>query len=411
MEKSGASTPSTLKTLLGLSAEAGHPQVREAFWAEVRARTETPKNVETENGLNEAVSTLQDLCAQYFQYNAEQLKVVSGMVGNTRNDHPDAAIIKTEGGALAKALEKQATAFAVCALNIEGAKALLDTQIRDALQAAQEEHKNLDWTYDLTRQMAMMCKRRDMLSAYMERIGRARPLVIQIEKAFAALEKTLYDIIGPTKAQALCQEFTGLVRKRSFREAKAFVKAAARRDTTALFRLKKKERRERWKVAIEAFEVIADFVNKLTPRLVGRENVLFLREWEVKLAYEDMQRQLETTKEFIAKFQVAEIRFRRSTLDTERQRLYEISSFTAYLDLLDQLRKGSLFPMETLKDVRRFESEILNKVRYVLSEEARAVSQIDAKIARLRLPPDPGSVDVGEIDLFEGTGAQAAGAA
>lgn len=368
--------------LLGIAPDSSSAAVRKALCTRVEEAALS--------GADGAPEEIERLCALYFDFCAAWHKYLAGG-GSGGNDHPDAAKLKTEGGALTRNYQKVIVGYACCRWQIANVARQLEADIEKAAQNASPEHKDIPWTYDLPAQVALMTRKREVLSDYMTRIRQARPVVDRLEPAFAAFETNCHALLGKGGAKMQMDEFTGLLRKHRFGEARRAVHRLSKKDRRFPFWPGRRERREKWEQVETLAAAVIDCVEKTTLRLEGRGGRMFLRDWEVRLAYETMERELAQAISFLEKYTVPEIRYRRDALDREGERLAALSSFEKLLDLLDDLLKGRFNAMKTLKDVKDFEAGPLLRVRHALDTVAGDTAKIEKKVLSLASGPDPAS--------------------
>lgn len=386
--------------LLGIPPDSSSAAIRKALCARI--------DEAALSGADGAPEEIERLCVLYFDFCAAWHKYLAA-AGAGKNDHPDAAKLKTEGGALTRNFQKVIIRYACCRWRIGNVARRLEADIEKAAQGASPGHKDIPWTYDLPAQVALMTRKREVLSDYMARIRKARPVVDRLEPAFAAFETNCNVLLGKGGAKAQMDEFTGLLRRHRFGEARRAVRRLSKKNRRFPFWPGRRERREKWEQVESLAAAVIDCVEKTTLRLEGRGGRMFLRDWEVRLAYETMERELEQASGFLEKYTVPEIRYRRDALDRESERLAALSSFEKLLDLLDDILKGRFNAMKTLKDVKDFEAGPLLRLRHALDTVAGDTEKIEKKALSLASGPDPASVpDDGSILAALDAGAGAA---
>lgn len=194
-------------------------------------------------------------------------------------------------------------------------------------------------------------------------------------------------------------EYIGLLRKHCYQDADKFIKKQSKKDLKRLLCFDRKERQKKWKMIFEITDLISLCIQKRTKHLTGRGGRIFLRQWEINLAYESMSDELTQARDFLAKYEVPEIRYRRDALDRQAESLQRLTKLDDMIDLYEELLKGRFFPMKTLKDVRAFEEGTLKKVYFMTQAISKDLDNAEEAIIKLSLPPDPESVP--DDKLFE----------
>ncbi len=384
---------------IGLAENSSHKDLRKNFISYIKKQVREDSDPTTQE---DRQAQLEDLCKIYFDYHKGYIESIAPNGGKSEGDHEEAGRVKSEAGAITRGVGKAIIQFATCELELYTTMLVLDQDIEQARGDVEEEHRDIEWSYDLPDQIAVSCRRRDMLSIYMARINKAKPIVALLDLVFKFLDRALSDLLDAEQAKKLIDDFIGHLRKKKFSLAETVFDQIAEKESKAFFRKNKKQRREQWVLVVEISKIITELVQKKVKQLVGREDNIFLRNFEVRLAYDDMEKQLLQAREYIAKYQVPEIRYRREALDREKERLYNVDSFETLLDSYERLEKSCKFPMKTLKDVRSFEAEIYGEAKKIIGAKSDVVEQTSHKIEELSKGPNPEAVP--DDALFSGEG-------
>lgn len=389
MDDQCAARHQALCAALQIDGESSYPATKKAFVDRLAAMDPSrPDGAE-------------ELCALFFDYCTAWHTYLGGAASDSA-DHDDAARLKIEAGAITRNYQKVILQLALCRMTLRGIAGRLDSDISRAAAESNPDNSAIQWTYDLPPQVALMTRRRSVLSDYMVRIRRAKPIVEKLEFAFAAQERILRDLTGDGAAKSAIEDFTGLLRKHRYRDARKLMQEKQKKDMANLFRLKRKERRAKWQTVCDIADVVAGCVEKRATALTGRGGRLFLRQWEVTLAYDGMSKELDQARQFLDKYEVPEIRYRRDALDRQEESLARLATIDDMLAVYEDLLKGRFFPMKTLKDARAFEAGPLKKVNFAIETLSRDIENAQAAILKLAEGPDPESVP--DDRLFENLG-------
>ncbi len=388
------------RTGLDITDESSYPDTKQKFIDGLyKLARKADEDIDKENIQNKT----EELCTLFFDYCVawhEFLVKAGGDKVKTDGDHPDAGRLKTEAGAITRGLQKVIVQFAVCEGLLKAVMKALEEDIARAATEANKENKDINWTYDLPKQVALMTKKRNVLSDYMVKVRSAKPIVEKLEFAFGALEKGLDFLLGPEKRKKAMDEYIGLLRKHCHQEAEDFLKKQGTQDLKRLLCLNRKERRKKWDMIYEITDIISLCVKKRANHLMGRGGRLFLRQWEINLAYNSMSDELENARSFLDKYEIPEIRYRRDALDRQEESLQRIANLEDMITLYEELLKARFFPMKTLKAVRAFEEGTLKKVNFTNQTVSKDLENIEEAVMNLAQGPDPESVP--DDKLFEG---------
>lgn len=385
---------------LSLNKESSYPATRQGFIDAVRNMAH---GVDDAADAEKVKNDITDLCTLFFDYCTawhEYLGKAGKAKGAVAKDHEEAGRLKTEAGAVTRGLQKVATQFACCDGLLHAVMKALDEDIKQASSRTAEENKDINWTYDLPEQVALMTKKRNVLSDYMVRVRAAKPIVEKLELAFLALEKLFSVLLGPEEAKKLMAEYTGLLRKHLYNDADKYVSDRAQKDLKRLICFDRKDRQKKWNLVSEIREIVTLCVKSREKYLTGRGGRVFLRQWEVDLAYDSMIKELDHARQFLDKYEVPEIRYRRDALDRQAGSLNRLTTIEDILSLYEDLLKGRFMPMVTLKDVRGFEEDTLKKVTYMTHTISKEIEHVEEAVFKLAQGPDPESVP--DDKLFEG---------
>ncbi len=383
---------------LGKAEGTNHAALRSGFLERVKSLTQkTPHDQ-----LKKTQEDLEELCALFFEYNQATANNMATLLPKGTKDHPDAGLIKTQAGAITRGLQKSIIGFAFCEMELYATIALVDADIKEKTKEGGEEHKDMQLPNDLPQQIAVAIRRRDAFSEYIVYMRRAMDTLKKLDPVYTVFEGELNFLLGDEPAKKLIDDFNGLLRKMKFLKAEELIEKIHKKDSKAFFRRKKKMRAKRWTLVLEISHLTAGLLQKVAKQLKGREDILYLRSEEMKLAYEDMESQLEKTNQFLDKYEVPEIRFRRDALGREKDRLYEIGTFEEFVEILENIQKGCALPMTGLKDVRNFEENYYKKAQRIMDDKSLMIGQSQAKIQELSKAPDPESVPDSVIFSDEG---------
>ncbi len=397
MDEESAKHQAALCARLGIEEESSYKEIKNALVAALPGCADGLAVDESE-ALADSIAAL---CGLYFDYATawHTYLATAGGEAAAAPDHKDAPRVKAEAGAITRQFQDTLTRFAVCETYLKVVAACLDSDIDRAAARADTGHQDIPWTYDLPPQVALMTRRRNVLSDYMVRIRRAKPIVAGLETAFNALEAGLGDVQKPARVKTLLDDFTGLLRKGRYNEAATLIERAAQKDLKRLLCFDRRERKDKWALITELSGLIALCIKKRRAHLTGRGGRLFLRNWEVTLAYESMDKELTAARAFLEKYEVPEIRYRRDALDRQDEALRALGSLDDLLGLYEELLKGRFLPMKTMKEVRAFEEGTYKKVLFATGPLTRDLENLHAAVEKLAQGPDPESVP--DEKLFE----------
>ena len=337
---------------------------------------------------SETAESINKLCELYFEYNAAFIEDIEKKTKQKKQDHADAAHLKSQTKSILRGLKKTIISYALCEhtlnMNIKQLQAQ-ELSLTKEFGAGDPKARISD---KLPRQIAVFCKRREILTETLAIMHKIKDMVIFLDPIFVHLERELAVLLNEKTSRKVLQNFIGELRKKNFQTASEEIKKIYTKDNKAIFKLKKKERKKQWLIIVDAAELTALLVEKTEQKLRGRENKIFLRSWELDLAYEDTDKILRQTKEFIEKYRVPELKVRLKSLKRSKKRLKEIATFDSLITLLEDVQLKMLKPMTTLREVNKFQTQYFKKIEQLAYDSEPAIQQIKIRANEHLKGPD-----------------------
>lgn len=391
--------------LVGIPKDADHEAIYEKFISMI---TELSQDILTlhikarisNEELEDIIDEIDEMTGAYLSYNEARVKFIciNAMKGKNIPEHPDAeAVKKTAKNYMAK-VESSIVAYLICHLEIQSFINEIDQDVKDCpyYTGKDEQLTGAVDTRDLTNRQVVILTRDVALDKYMERLKIIEKHIDKLENACNTMEILITNILNVKDAKNHMMQYMGLLRQKEFTAAREAIDQLLKDEKKAFGKKKKKKITENFKVLTN---FINNFVVEHAVELTGREGSLFLRKWELEIAYKMVIDEKNVTKEYIEKYSIPEMRFRQDSLKREKARLLETVTMQEMLETLEALQKKFFLPLKTLQDVRSFEHVELEKSDYFAHDFLIYLEKTD-NIAKRLVKAPTATVSSGHVELF-----------
>ena len=363
--------PQTFELKPGMSLDAAEAQ----FLAVVRERIQSVAENYDEVRVREEEEALRAMHREFFQYSmhwaATELKKP-----RPAPDHPDAAKQKKNARAQIEALQGQIADFALCYMHINRFTSLLRDEIRGTeTRSVEGAGKKIKWTSDAGIMMARYRKQRRKLLADTARLREAHPVLESLDNALNTIQGAISGVYGADKEEPLMRKIVSALRTGDMNRAAGAVHEIT--ETKRKFGIDQKAQEQQAAALAAALGEAVALVGKNAAALAsGEENKLFLRPAEADIAYNGYVQELQQIRAFIVKYQLPYMEYKLDSLHHLRDKLMVLGSLDSLMVLYRRLLAGLVAPMTDIKDVRLYESEVVEKARYLLEGQFQEVPKI-----------------------------------
>lgn len=345
---------------------------------------------------------LRDIHNRYFQYSLEWVMEESRQ--NKVPPNTEAVKLKKQAREVMNDLQKHMIEFACCYMHIHRFMTLL----RDEMRVEEERlgipaSRDTKWTSDAGAMMARYRTQKRLMVESAERMKKSRPLLEALEGPFEALRQTIGRLYGADKVDTLQRSVIAALRTKDFKRA--------RKALDELVNGKKKN--DDTDRLAAAGRTIIDTCEQCQDLFVSDEDRLFLKTSETDQAYNVYMRELRKIKSFLGKYYMPYMQYKIDVLLHLKDKLLVIGSIESQMTLYRRLLTGFARPFSDIKELRTYESEVLDKIKYLLSGQFQEVPVILARaqetVREFRAGADEfrdiEKLDTSEIDDGEGDAA------
>lgn len=363
--------PQTFELKPGMSLDAAEAQ----FLAVVRDRIQSVAENYDEARVKEEEESLRALHREFFQFSmhwaAAELKKP-----RSTPDHADAAKQKKNARAQIEALQGQIADFALCYMHINRFTSLLRDEIRRTEGgSADMAGKKIKWTSDAGVMMARYRKQRRKLLADTARLREAHTVLESLDNALNTIQGAIGGVYGADKEEPFMRKIVSALRTGDMNRAAGAVREIT--ETKRKFGIDQKAQEQQAAALATALASAVALVAKNAAALAsGEENKLFLRPAEADIAYNGYVQELQQIRAFIVKYQLPYMEYKLDSLHHLRDKLMVLGSLDSLMVLYRRLLAGLVAPMTDIKDVRLYESEVVEKARYLLEGQFQEVPKI-----------------------------------
>lgn len=349
---------------LGLPINADMAAVEQAFMEKIKARLQHVVENYDETEVQAEEEWLRGYLKLFFGFS---LGWVAKEVVRCKDvkEFSTAPALKQQARSVVAELQAYITEFASCYMHINRFMTLLRDEIKtEEIRMVSESPQKIRWTSDSGAMIARYRKEKKALLARTERMGRARALLEPVENNFSKIRQGVAVLFGKDKAEPYARSFTAAVRMTDFRKAHKALKAID--EAKKKFGLDQKTITQTVAAIQSCGEEIIAIVEKEQEILMGQENKVFLRPIETDMAYNADIRELKKIKGFLAKYHLPYMQYKLDTLHHLKDKLLVLNSLESLMTLYNRLIMGIAHPLQDIKAVRLYESEVLNHIKYLL---------------------------------------------
>jgi hypothetical protein len=346
---------------------------------------------------SDAADEIKELFRLFGICNSEGIKTSCASSSKKTKDYPDAGILKSKAGSIVQGLYMVLGEFCICMLELNTTKAGLLEDIEAAKERSDEAHGEIQWSYDLPAQIAVSIRRRDNLTKRLEEIDHAEKIVFLLDAVLSFMSATLCDLVGDENAKSFLGEYRAKLKAKKLSAAKTFFSKRAEKETGKFFMLKKKEKKRKWALMLEIAELIGQLIGKCKQGICDNEGNVFLKIRELNVTYEATQEQLKKSQDFIAKYEIPEIRYRYDALERQRKNLDKIGPFEDKLQMIEAFEMACYSPMPTMKQVKNYEEGLYKQALHFKEQDAGEIKKIHDLMQKLSQGPDPAALSDEEV--------------
>jgi len=311
---------------------------------------------------------LRDIHVRYFQYTLEW--VMEEARQNKGSPNAEAVKLKKQARDVMTDLQKHMIEFSCCYMHINRFMTLLRDEMRiEEQRLGISVSKETKWTSDAGAMMARYRTQKRLMVESADRMKKSKPLLDALEGPFETLRQSIGRMYGGDKVETLQRSVIAALRTKDF--------ARARRALDEIANGKKKI--DEAEQLLTAGRTIIDTCEQYQDLFVSDEDRLFLKSSETDQAYNVYMRELRKIKAFLAKYYMPYMQYKLEVLLHLKDKLLVIGSIESQMTLYRRLLTGFARPLADIKEMRAYESEVLDKIKYLLGTQFQEVPVILAR--------------------------------
>lgn len=353
--------------LLGFDKAADIDAVERRFLDVVKDHLQNVSTNYDEAEVRGQEAWLRDLHSRFFQYALEWV-----MEESRQHKAPptaEALKLKKQAREIMGDLQRHMVEFACCYMHLNRYVTLLRDEMRGEEERLGVGGKDTKWTSDTGTMVARYNVQKRQLADSAERMKKAGPLAAVVDGHLGDMRLVLTKIHGADKADLLQRSLVAALRTKEFtraRKALSDILESAKNaaDASALD--------SAGRAVIAACEEHQDL-------FVSDEGRLFLKPSETDQAYNVSMRELAKIKAIMGKYYRPYMQYKIETLFHLKDKLLVIGSIEGQTILYRRLLTGFAAPLAEMKDLRAYESDVLDKIKYLLGSQFQEVPVILAR--------------------------------
>lgn len=368
-------TEGNLFEVLGVTPSAGLDEVESKFVEYVRERIQSIAENFDESSVKAEEDALRALHEQFFKFSmvwaAAEIKKP-----RDANDNPDAAKIKKKARTMIESMQGQIIEFALCYMQINRFSTLLRDEIRAAeIRSGGTQARDVKWTSDAGVILARQKKQRREMMLDLKRMTVARDVLGKVEENLILMRRAASGLYGADKIESLMLKFISALRVADVKKAQAALKFMA--DEKKKFTTDAKGQAELAAALDAAGHAIITLVDTNREALASTEEGKFLlRPVESDMAFNSHVRELRKIRAFLAKYHLPYMEYKLDGLNHLKEKLMVVGSLDSLMVLYRRLLAGLVQPLPEMRDVRLYESEVVEKAAYLIETQFSEIPKI-----------------------------------
>lgn len=313
------------------------------------------------------------LSKQFFDLSVQWAKIGLAQHGKTKQ-MPEANELKKKAREILGDLQKNITDYAECYLSINRFITLLHDEVEQEEIRLVRRARDVKWTHDIGIVVARSKKQRKQLVSTIEALEKVKPLLDDIKDDYSALFQAIEDIHSKENAPAFQRSLKSSYRMKDFTRSKKTVKRIL--EEKKKFTFDKKSLQEKEKVIKELSVKITAFFEEHAELLEDGDGKLLLTPEEVDYTHNSCVRELQKVKEVLGKYYLPHIQSKIDRLHRQKDKLVVGGTLDSLMVLYLKLIKGIALPLKSTADVRDFEGNVLDHVKYLIEGHFKDVPSI-----------------------------------
>lgn len=340
--------------LLGFEQPADFDAVERRFLDVVRERLQKPIVTYDEQHAASEEAWLRDIYHRYFAFALEWVLEESSK--HKGHPTPEAQKLRKAGRELLNAMHTGMIDYACCDLRLSHSTARIREQVRSEEARLGGPREAMKWSPDAAAMLPKLMSQKKQMLDIAQRWQQALPLLEVLDRELQTLRQSLEKAAGAERAEALMRSYSAALRIRDFdraRQAHADIVEAGKKTGQA-----------------EVFQKSGDNIIALCEErqdlFVSEDKRLYLKPGEIEQARAALMKDINRVKGAMAKYYRSYMQNKIDVMTSHRDKLQLIGLIEGQVILYRRLLAGFARPLNDMKDVRGYESEVLEKIKYLI---------------------------------------------
>ena len=233
-----------------------------------------------------------------------------------------------------------------------------------------------EWTKDTQTFLEKYLKKIPVIKEDITRLKEATDLIKKLEPQLSKVEKDLHAIFGPKKGKTLYTAYMAGLRQMN--EGKADAAIARINSEKGKFSLIPRGANKKETIAL-CKKLKDEYLDNMT-LLQLAEDRIFLKQSEVKVAFDVAEKELKQAQELIHKYHHPYLKSRVKELSKLRDRLENVGNVKDILKLYRYAIKGMTVSLKSYEDIRMFDASVTTPFDYLVNERMAELTYINDQI-------------------------------
>ncbi len=315
---------------------------------------------------------VREMYQAFYDHAKKSLIETRDDIGNDQN-HPEAENLKQKAQNVQSDFEKLMIEFAVCYLNLHQSMGMFHEALSYMPAPKTGTTGRTEWTRDTERLVGQYHGERDQLIVELEQLTECMTKFIEFAPRLEEFENAVGKLVGSKeKKEALRSVMAGL-RLDNFERAKKGLDELLNKKP----RLGLTNSRAIMETIQNHGQAYIELVHAYKDHLKGGDGKLFLNAQELGVVVDAKTKDLSKKNAFITKYFRPYLEYRLKSTHLLKDKLGVIGSIDSLVGLYTRMMHGMILPMTEIKDVREYESHIIDNINFLLETKFKEVKNID----------------------------------
>jgi len=293
------------------------------------------------------------------------------------DDHENAQALKQTAQKAVWDIQRSIVRFARIYMHIGRCVGVVNEEIgkHERTMGASEQFQ---WTSDTGELLKRYQREREELKTYKTRLGEGLDVLNKADAEYESLRMAACKIVGEKAADSILRSLRSNLRDGQYGSARKTLLRFAQEKKK--FSLDRKGQANAYDNIKKAGETYIWMIENNDDLLENREQKLFLSTAEINVTVQSLDKELAQKEAFIFKYHGPYMNAKKKTLQKLRDKMLVFGSLEGLMTLYMKLVRGLAEPLRDIKDVRQFESEVIEHINFILKGQFQEIENIERRI-------------------------------